>query len=238
MNTKPPTARSSPSHDASGGRLSPKRNQQLFAAKQLYEHGIHNLYTAPSHFGTLAFSWLIGVGFVGYALHMLIERYYELRPGHGLGNIKKTAVEAGVRLGMIFLTVTGGYSVLRYKGLVKSLDLIRVSGAVQLRISVRRIVPFLKPKEYIVPSYDLQLPYRWRFHSEQVPIIRPPSTAGTVGRALGLPFKKFKNFILQDGILAVNFEEGERKALLDTAGKFTRGMGDLEAISDEVQPWR
>ena len=163
---------------------------------------------------------------------MLFERYYELRPGHGFGNIKKTAVEAANRLGMIFLTVVGGYAVLRYKGLVKSLDLISVGGAVQLRVSVRRTVPFLKPKEYIVPSYDLQLPHRWRFHSEQAPTIRPPSTASTVGRALGLPFKKFKQWVLMDGILAVTFEEGETKALLDTAGKFTRGMDDLEAISD------
>ena len=169
---------------------------------------------------------------------MLIERYDQLRPGHGLGTIKKTAVEAVNRLTMVFFTVLGGYAVLRYKGLIRSLDLIRVGGAVQLRVSVRRIVPFLKPREYIVPSYDLQLPYRWRFHSEQVPVIRPPSAAGTIGRIVGLPFKKFKEFILQDGILAVNFEDGERKALLDTTGKFTRSMRDLEAISDEVQPWR
>ncbi len=237
VSSKPPTSRHIPSYDASGGRLSPKRNQQLFAAKQLFEHGIRNVYTAPSHIGTLAFSWLIGVCFVGNSLRLLYERYDQLRPGHGLGTIKKTAVEAVNRLTMVFFTVAGGYAVLRYKGLIKSLDLVRVSGTIQLRISVRRLVPFLKPKEYIVPSYDLRLPYRWRFHSEQAADTRPPSTAGTVGHALGLPFRKFKEFLLKDGILAVNFEEGGRTALLDTNGNFTRSMGDLEAISEEVQPW-
>ena len=236
--------RVSPSHDAGSVRLSPVDTRRIYAAKQLYDSGIRNIYKSPSHVGKLGFSWLVATFFIGNSLRMYYEGYYKLRPGHGYGSKTKTAVEAINRLTMIFFTVVGGYAVLRYNGLVRSLDLVRTtsSNMVQLRISVRRAIPILKPKEYIVPAYMLRLPYKWRFHSERLPDIAPPppSAARRLGRVLWSGFKKFQSYLLMDGMLAVDFEtheSGKIKALLDTHGTFTRNMGDLEAMSHEVQPW-
>ena len=235
--------RVSPSHDAGSVRLSPADTRRIYAAKQLYDSGIRNIYDSPSHIGKLGFSWLVAMFAIGNSLRMYYEGNYKLRPGHGYGPKKKVAVEAMLRIPMIFFTVVGGYAVLRYNGLVRSLDLVRTNSnnMVQIRISIRRAIPILKPKEYIVPAYMLRLPYKWKFHSERLPDIGPPTSAATrVGRVLWAPFKKFQEYLIMDGMLAVDFEtheSGRIKALLDTHGTFTRNMGDLEAMSHEVQPW-
>jgi hypothetical protein len=223
------------------GRLFPQQGQKAFAAQRLYEQGLRNLYTAPSHTGTLAISWAIATFCVGNTLRMFWEGFYELREGHGLSYAKRTAVETGNRLTMILFTVVGGYALLRYRGLVKALDLVKssTSGTPDLQISVRRIIPFLPPKKYVVPPQDLRLPQKWRLRSERWPEPEPERTSliRSIGRTMGWPFKKFKDYLVMDGILAVNFHGGQTNALLDTRGDFVRTMAYVEAITTEIQPW-
>lgn len=221
------------------GGLSPLENRKLFAAQKLYEKGLRNIYTAPSQVGILFTSWLLATLLVGKALSMALDRYDKLREGHGLSWLKKGAVEAASRLSMVFLTLVGAYAVVRYRGLIKSLDLIRTGNNVELRVSVRRIIPFLKSREYLIPPYDLRLPQNWRLLSEPEVEFGPMSSSREVGRMLSWPFKKLKKYITMDGILAAHFEEGERRVngLLDVSGKFTGNMTTLEAISSETRPW-
>jgi hypothetical protein len=217
-------------------RLSPHDSRKLFAAQQLYKQGVRNIYTAPSHFFTLAFTWLIGGFFIGNAVRLVLEKYHVLRPGHGLSGIKKYAIEAGNRLTIIFFTVIGGYALLRYRGLIKSLDLVQVGNTVELRISVRRFLPILKPKEYVVPPYDLHLPRNWKLQSEQATIFDRGPAVGLL-RLLLLPFRKFKEYLFMNNFVAANFETGQRKALLDTNEMLSGAMDNLEAISTTAQPW-
>ena len=170
---------------------------------------------------------------------MAYEGSYALRDGHGYGSIIRQSIDGGNKLVMIFSSLIGGYAVLRLNGLVKSLDLVRAGGVIQLRISVRRTIPFIKPKEFIVPSYELRLPHQWKSQSERQLHMQAPSTNRTLGRAIGLGYAKFKDFVFMDGLLAARFksDDGTRNALLDTNGTFHRSMDDLAAMTHEVVPW-
>ena len=207
----------------------------MAAAMSLYKEGVREVYKAPSHFGVLAMSWAIGTLCIGKTLDMALEGYYQLREGHGLSPLKKWAVEAGNRLGMIFITVAGGYAILRYNGLVKSMRLVSNSmGVLEMEVSVRRLIPVLPPKIYRVPSFSVRMPARWKLIYDHRAEEAAPKTAS---RLFYYPFIKFKNFLTKDQILAATMGEEQINCLVDAKGTFTPSMAAVEAITSEMEPW-
>jgi hypothetical protein len=211
-------------------RVSPSEQRKSFAAQQLYRQGVRNIYTAPSHVAIYSITWFIAITLIGNAGRLAYERYDKLREGHGRSRVTVMFIEGGNRLVMAAYVVIGAYALSRYRNVIKS---IRLLSNGYLRVSVRRFVPFLKPRVLEIPPYDLRLPRAWMVKSEPVPL---PPTRGIIegiSRAFYVPFIKAKNFFTMHGFLAVTLEDGKQNALLDANGAFGRSMADLDAITVE-----
>lgn len=235
----PTLSRTASKPTASRVRISPMETRKLFAAQRLYENGIRNVYTAPSHLGILSTTWLLATLLIGKAGSMALQRYDKLRDGHGLGWLQKTAVEGIGRVSMVVLTIVGAYAVMRYRNLIKSLDLVRTGNQMELRVSVRRILPFLKPKEYFIPPYYLRLPTNWKVLSEPDPHLGPINFSQQMVGVLSWPFRKMRDYFTMNGMLATNFQLDDKRiqGLLDVSGKFNGGMSALDDIATETRTW-
>jgi hypothetical protein len=202
----------------------------LFTAQQLYKQGVRKIYTAPSHVTIYSITWFLAIALIGNAGRLAFERYDKLREGHGRSPFVQAAIQGSNKIVMAVYIFCGAYALSRYRNVIKSMQLLSNG---YLRVSIRRFVPFIKPRVLEVPPYDLRLPREWMAKSKPVPL---PPTGGIIegiSRALFIPFIKTKNFFLMHGFLAASLKDGTQTALLDSNGTFDRRMADLDAITVE-----
>jgi hypothetical protein len=208
--------------------------RKLSAAKKLYDAGVRRIYTAPSQTGQLAFTWLIGIFCLFRAGTMSYEGFDKLRDGHGLSWKKRSAIEWSNRLVMVFLAVIGGFAIWRYRGLVKSLDLVQGHNDQfpHVSITTRRLLPFLTQTYHVRLSESLRKSLAAGSASEQ---------SGQPKQTMGGFFGRFKDYFLMDHLHDMRYSRisdgAPKKAQLDINGKLSISQRDFESFTSRIESW-
>jgi hypothetical protein len=147
------------------------------------------------------------------------------------------------RCGIIVFSAIGWLIIMRSLRIIKSIDLVSVDGLVKMAVQVRRPLPFLRPKEYIIAPYHFQMDQKFVTQMEYPEFMRddeetpdsstPPSRplVSKIGRAISqavyYPFASTRRLMTLEGFMWVSFEGANGKMKLDTQGLFSNGAKDL-----------
>ncbi|KAL2419318.1 hypothetical protein ABEF95_010067 [Exophiala dermatitidis] len=208
-----------------------KLNKQWYATK-LYNAGQRAIYRPPSQAGILAASYIITASCLLTAGALAFSNLWAYDSSSDLPWIVRVAWRAGI----VTFTMVGGFAFLRPTRLIKSIDLVSKDGIVKLAVQVRRPLPFLRPKEYIIAPYEFEMDRKFtqpmdepEFMHDDAP--QSQSIVAKLGRAISkavyYPFAATRRLMTLEGMMTVNLKEGDSPAKLDTQGKFSNAAKDL-----------
>ena len=108
-------------------------------------------------------------------------------------------------------------------------------GEVMMRLRIGRVVPLLKPREVIVPVWDLKMPEGWVYDVEDYAMgeegLRRRGLDWNLfrvgGGVLEKGFKRAKAWGLLEGWVDVKYDDGDKSAKLDLRGDFSNRGADL-----------
>ncbi|ETI23141.1 hypothetical protein G647_04938 [Cladophialophora carrionii CBS 160.54] len=244
VSLQPPKApRSSiPVLDATESRLNdlpPELARKQWYAQKLYDSGQTAIYRPPSHFGIYAASWIMGGSAVTIAGFLAYANLWAWEGDTGLHWIVPTAH----RCGIIVFSAIGWLIIMRSLRIIKSIDLVSMDGMVKMAVQVRRPLPFLRPKVYMIAPYHFQMDQKFVTQMEYPEFMRddeempesetPPSRSllARVGRSISqavyYPFASTRRLMTLEGFMWVSFEGASGKMKLDTQGLFSNGAKDL-----------
>ncbi|EXJ63001.1 hypothetical protein A1O7_03445 [Cladophialophora yegresii CBS 114405] len=231
-----------PALDATGSRLSdlpPELARKQWCAHKLYDSGQTAIYRPPSHFGIYVASWLMGGSAVTIAGFLAYANLWAWEGDTGLHWIVPTAH----RCGIIVFSAIGWLIIMRSLRIIKSIDLVSVDGMVKMAVQVRRPIPFLRPKEYLIAPYHFQMDQKFvtqmeypefMTDDEEMPDSETPSSRSLLSRlgrsisqAVYYPFASTRRLMTLEGFMWVSFEGASGKMKLDTQGLFSNGAKDL-----------
>jgi hypothetical protein len=120
--------------------------------------------------------------------------------------------------------------------MVKSIDLVNKDGIVNLAVRVRRPLPFLRPKEYIIAPYQFQMDRAFVQQLDEPEFMNGDGSSSrgilsSIGRgfskAIFYPFAATRRLLTMEGFMYVTLNDGGPKVKLDTQGTFSNGAKDL-----------
>ncbi|KAI1617746.1 hypothetical protein EDD36DRAFT_10871 [Exophiala viscosa] len=229
--SSPPVPKQRPS-PTSSSPLTPDLLQKQWYATKLFNQGKPQIHRAPSHAGILGASYILAgscfitSGALAFSNLWLYDEASDL-PG---------IVRIGWRLGIITFTGIGCLALLRPINLIKSIDLVNSDNVVKLLVQVRRPVPFLRPKQYIIPPYEFRMDHTFVAPMEDPEYLRDDapetrSILSSIGRrisqAIYYPFAATRRLMTLEGFMYVQLKEGAAKVKLDTQGTFSKQGKDL-----------
>ncbi|OAG38428.1 hypothetical protein AYO21_07411 [Fonsecaea monophora] len=219
--------------------LPPELARKQWYAQKLYEAGQTAIYRPPSHFGIYAASFIMGSSAIGIAGLLAYSNIWAWEGDSDL----PWFVPVAHRLGIFVFSAVGWLIMMRSIRFIKAIDLVPVNGVVKMAVQVRRPLPFLKPKEFLIEPYRFQMTQKFVQQLEEPAFMRDPvgassstnktSTgfASSIGRAISkaiyYPFASTRRLMSLEGIMFVNFEGSRGKMKLDTHGLFSNGAKDL-----------
>ncbi|KIV85419.1 hypothetical protein PV11_01115 [Exophiala sideris] len=229
--SSPPLPKQRPSATSST-LLTPESSQKQWYATKLFNQGQREIHRAPSHTGILGASYILAgscfitSGALAFSNLWLYDETSDL-PG---------IVRIGWRLGIITFTGIGCLALLRPINLIKSIDLVNSDNVVKLLVQVRRPVPFVRPKQYLIPPYEFRMDQTFVAPLEEPEYLRDDapearSILSSLGRrisqAIYYPFAATRRLMTLEGFMYVQLKEGAGKVKLDTQGTFSKQGKDL-----------
>lgn len=235
------TPRSRPELPASriSESLPPELLKKQWYATKLYNSGQRAIYRPPSHAGILAASYIIAGSCFITAGALAFSNLWAYEATSDLHWV----VRVGWRLGIVTFTFIGGLAFLRPIRMVRAIDLVSVDGITKLAVQVRRPLPFLRPKEYIVAPYEFQMERTFVQQMDDPEFMdkdaaNPLGVVSRLGRAVSqaiyYPFAATRRLMTLEGFMYVSLNQGEGKLKLDTQGKFSNGAKDLVKMGSIV----
>ena len=231
-----------PARDAAASwlnELPPDLARKQWYAQKLYDSGQTAIYRSPSHIGIYAASWLMGGSAVTIAGLLAYANLWVWEVNTGLHWIVPTAH----RCGIIVFSAMGWLVIMRSLRIIKSIDLVSVDGIVKMAVQVRRPLPFLRTKEYLIAPHRFQMDQKfvqqmeypeWMRDDEAAPDPEAAPSRGLlsgIGRAISqaiyYPFASTRRLMTLEGFMWVSFEGTSGKMKLDTQGLFSNGAKDL-----------
>ncbi|KIW26710.1 uncharacterized protein PV07_06521 [Cladophialophora immunda] len=219
--------------------LPPELARKQWYAQKLYEAGQTAIYRPPSHFGIYAASFVMGSSSLAIAG---LLAYGNIWAWEGDSELP-WFVPVAHRLGIFVFSAVGWLIMMRSLRFIKAIDLVPVNGIVKLAVQVRRPLPFLKPKEFLVAPYRFQMDSKFVQQLEEPVFIADHAEvsssanrasrgfASSIGRAISkaiyYPFASTRRVMTLEGFMFVNFEGSRGKMKLDTQGLFSNGAKDL-----------
>ncbi|RMD43118.1 hypothetical protein DV735_g1978, partial [Chaetothyriales sp. CBS 134920] len=202
--------------------------RQQYRANEMYSRGVRNVYTSPSHVGMLGFSWFVGTVCLAEVALMGTQGHWDM--GDQMTGWQKQVTEAGNRLGLIFFGFVGWYCLIKYTGLVRSIDLVKKNGNALVSMKVRRFVPLLKPREIILPASDISLPPYWLHELDELTLdsgdVRRRG-AFHFGKIMWTIFVRFRAWVFRYGVVDLRYNDESKRVLLDLGGQFSNRGADL-----------
>lgn len=148
------------------------------------------------------------------------------------------------RIGIFVFSGVGWLTLMRSLSFIHAIDLVSVDGLVKMSVQVRRPLPFLRPKQYLIAPYQFQMDHKFVQQLEYPDFMhtdeelaaqgtpRPKGILSSLGRAIskGLyyPFASTRRLLTLEGFMTVNLEGTNRsKVKLDTQGLFSNEAKDL-----------
>ena len=200
-------------------------------AQKVYASGRTAVYRPPSHFGIYAASWLMGCSAIASAGLLAYSNIWAWEGNTDLHWI----VPATHRVSIAMFTAMGTFIIMRSLRFVRSIDLVSVDGMVKMAVQVRRPLPFLQPKEYLIAPYQFQMNPKFvrrleypesmkdevdLLDSRQGPARRGfPSKIGRfISQAIYYPFASTRRLLTLEGFMWVGLEGVSGKFKLDTQG--------------------
>ncbi|KAJ9612012.1 hypothetical protein H2200_003607 [Cladophialophora chaetospira] len=214
--------------------LPPELARKQWYAQKLYESGRTMIYRPPSHFGIYTASWLMG----GSALITASALAYTNLWAFGVESDHPTIVAVAYRVAIVVFSALGWFMIMRSWRIIKSIDLVSVDGLVKMAVQVRRPLPFLKPKVYLVAPHQFQFERKFVQQMEYPDFMldeevagtegRPPSSlSSSIGRAISRGmfyiFASTKRIMTLEGFMWVSLEGTGGQIKLDTQGVFSNG---------------
>ncbi|OAP56761.1 hypothetical protein AYL99_08873 [Fonsecaea erecta] len=219
--------------------LPPELARKQWYAQKLYDAGQTAIYRPPSHFGIYAAAFTMGSSAIAIAG---LLAYGNIWAWTGDADLP-WFVPVAHRLGIFVFSAVGWLIMMRSLRFIKAIDLVPVNGVVKLAVQVRRPLPFLKPKEFLIEPYRFQMDQKFVQQLEE-PIFMMEHAEGSastnkasgglvsgIGRAISkaiyYPFASTRRLMTLEGFMFVNFEGSRGKMKLDTQGLFSNGAKDL-----------
>jgi hypothetical protein len=208
-----------------------------FIAKKLWDNGVRTVYEAPKLSRRVLLSWVVGLSFLTYSFNIVRSRHWDASKLKGMSNLQAQLVAGGHRLGAIFASLVGGYSILRYCGFIKSIRLVQSRyGYINLRVHIKRRTPWSQT-HYTVPPGDVILPREWRRTLTSAQLQADSESSRQLTRLLGRPFTFLKSWLLMDGVVSpVHVRDQGRllgTGMLDMRGSFNVSDVEFESIVKE-----
>ncbi|KIW57162.1 hypothetical protein PV05_05753 [Exophiala xenobiotica] len=206
-------------------------NKQFYAAK-LYAAGQREIYRPRSHAGVLGASYIIAASCFITSGALAFSNLWAYDADSGFHWV----VRVGYRLGIITFTALGCIALLRPINLIRSIDLVSSDGVVKLLVQVRRPIPFMRPKQYLIPPYEFRMDRTFVQQMEEPEFVhedapRPKGVlsriAQSISRAIWYPFAATRTLMTLEGIMSVTLTEEGTKAKLDSQGKFSNHGEDI-----------
>ncbi|RMZ86165.1 hypothetical protein DV737_g95, partial [Chaetothyriales sp. CBS 132003] len=227
--SKPLASRSmlSPTRAAEAAQEAAPRRQQ-YRVNEMYSRGVRNIYTSPSHVGMLGFSWFVGTMCLAEVALVGTQGHWDM--GEQMTGWQKQVTEAGNRLGLIFFGLVGWYCLIKYSGLVRSIDLVKKNGNALVSLKVRRFVPLWKPREIILPASDISLPPYWLHELDELSLesgdVRRRG-GFNLGKIMWTAFVRFRAWVFRYGVVDLRYHDESKRVLLDLGGHFSNRGADL-----------
>ncbi|EXJ80225.1 hypothetical protein A1O1_08367 [Capronia coronata CBS 617.96] len=212
--------------------LPPEKLHKQWYATKLYNAGQRAIYRPPSHAGILAASYIITASALVTAGALAFSNLWAYDTSSDLPWIVRVAWRAGI----ITFTFVAGFAFLRPTRLIRSIDLVSKDGVVKLAVQVRRPLPFLRPKEYIIAPYEFEMDRKFVqqmdepdfMHDDKQDAQNAVSKLGrVVSKAIYYPFAATRRLLTLEGMMSVHLNEHDSPAKLDTQGKFSNAAKDL-----------
>jgi hypothetical protein len=222
--------------------LPPELAKKQFYAQKLYEAGQTAIYRPPSHAGMYVASWAMG----GSAVTIASVVAYTNRWTFDTNLDVSWIVPVAYNLGVIAFSCIGWIIIMRSFRFISSIDLVSVDGLVKMAVQVRRPLPFLKPKGYLIAPYQFEMDKKFVMQMEEPEFMQddeePPNLPETqqkpqrgllseIGRGISkviyYPFASTRRLMTLEGFMWVSFDGVSGKMKLDTQGRFSNGARDL-----------
>ncbi|KIX93733.1 uncharacterized protein Z520_10639 [Fonsecaea multimorphosa CBS 102226] len=219
--------------------LPPHLAKKQWYAQKLYDAGTTAIYRPPSHFGIYAAAFVIGSSAIGVAG---ILAYGNLWAWEGDPDLP-WFVPVAHRLGIFVFSAVGWLIMMRSLRIIKAIDLVPVDGVVKMAVQVRRPLPFLRPKQFLIEPYRFQMDNKFVQQLAEPDFIMAnaeapsstnqtsgglvPSIVRAISKAIYYPFASTRRLMTLEGFMMVNFEGSRGKMKLDTQGLFSNAAEDL-----------
>ena len=215
-------------------------NKQYYAEK-IYAGGQTAIFRPPSHTGIYAVSWLMG----GSSLTAAALLAWSNISAWGFDANLHWIVPVAHVAGIIAFSAIGWVLLLRSTRFLNSIDLVSVAGIVKLAVQVRRPLPFMSPKTYLMAPYEFEMDKKFvrpmefpdfmypdeipEASEESAPPKRDPLSyiARSISRAIYIPFASTRRLLTLEGFMIVNFPGSGGKMKLDVQGYISNAGTDL-----------
>ena len=220
-------------------QLPPELARKQWYAQKLYDAGQTVVYRPPSHLGIYAAASVMGGSAITVAGFLAYTNIWAWETDTGL----PWFVPVAHRLGIIVFSAVGWLMIMRSWRIIKAIDLVSVNGIVKMAVQVRRPLPFLRPKEFLIAPYQFRMDPKFVQQMEYPEYLREdeggspaekPLARGTfasIGRAISqaiyYPFASTRRLMTLEGFMWVDFAGSNGKMKLDTQGLFSNGDKDL-----------
>ena len=224
--------------------LTAEQQRAAHRADKMYQEGKTALFRAPSHFGYLLGSWLLGLGCISGSLFMLDDGHWKEDPNSPF----PWFVPVAYRLSILIMAGLGFWVLWQSRRLVTAIDLVEVAGERRMRVSIHRIVPFpfVPPRRLLIAPYDLQLPEK-AIRPGQVPRFaempqednrsRPLRFGTWVGKKISFSLWSFfasqRKIMTHEGFMTASIKGQTEFFKIDIAGTFPYGARSLIDVSTQ-----
>ena len=214
--------------------LSPLHRRKQHLANQLLDQGKTTLYQAPSQIGLLAASWLAGGSLIACAAFVRSDIYDGVSSRPGLSKLQSWIIGVGYPVGMAGFLVVGCVFIWRFSGLVKAIELVPRNGDAMLRVSIRRLIPITKPRQYECAPYQLKLSQGWLqstlFASKQ-------GTASGLSAAIQRVQASVGTWIWKESMVEANLPERQTGCQIDARAMSYANAKQLDDILSTEEAW-
>ena len=214
--------------------LSPLHRRKQHLANQLLERGKTVLYQAPSQVGLLTASWLAGGSLIACAAFVRSDIYDGVSSRPGLSKLQSWIIAVGYPIGMAGFLVVGGAFIWRFSGLIKAIELVHRNGDAMLRISVRRLIPTTKPRQYECAPYQLKLSQGWLqstlFSSKPVAAAGPSAAIRNAKASVGA-------WIWKERMIDANLPGRDTSCLIDARAISHASAKQLDDVLSTEEAW-
>lgn len=125
------------------------------------------------------------------------------------------------------------------------MDLVSVGGVVKLAIQVRRPLPFLRPKEYVIAPYEFKMDSTFVRQLEEPAFMHeeaatPPKKGiasrivQAISKSIYYPVASTRRLMTLEGFMTVKLDQVSGSLKLDTQGSFSNDAKDLVEMGSIV----